>query len=232
MNKKPDGYAYPPRGMRRETAARYVGVSTTKFDEMVADGRMPKPKRVDKAVIWDRIQLDAAFSDLPEKVVNPLDRMLEASGSDAAVLGAANFERRKLPAAIACSTELIQNRLRGQSGAAGYDTNAYERFLKREINFSDLPPGRYPDGRVYAEGEWEELVRKSPLTKLERLALGGYVRAKGTLGYVKGAGPATNERLETRGFISIVKERGKDREPYRGVTPAGEAEWCRLDSEK
>jgi hypothetical protein len=54
-------------------------LSSTKFDELVADGRMPKPKRVDGCVIWDRVQLDAAFTDLPaDAVTNPLDRMFEA----------------------------------------------------------------------------------------------------------------------------------------------------------
>jgi hypothetical protein len=38
---------------------------------------MPKPNRADARVIWDRLRLDAAFSDLgEEKRVNPLDRML------------------------------------------------------------------------------------------------------------------------------------------------------------
>jgi len=58
--------AYPPRGMSRNEAARYVGVGATKFDEMVADGRMPRPKRVDGCVIWDRLRVEAAFSDLPD----------------------------------------------------------------------------------------------------------------------------------------------------------------------
>jgi excisionase family DNA binding protein len=31
--------------MSRDEAARYVGVGATKFDEMVQDGRMPRPKR-------------------------------------------------------------------------------------------------------------------------------------------------------------------------------------------
>lgn len=71
-----DPYPYPPRGMSRDEAARYIGVGVTKFDEMVADGRMPKPKRIDSRVVWDRAKLDAAFSDLPDDVrVNPLDRM-------------------------------------------------------------------------------------------------------------------------------------------------------------
>jgi hypothetical protein len=73
---KPDPIAYPPRGMSRDEAARYVGVGSTKFNEMVSDRRMPRPKRVDGRVIWDRLRLDAAFTDLPEdRVQNPLDRM-------------------------------------------------------------------------------------------------------------------------------------------------------------
>jgi predicted DNA-binding transcriptional regulator AlpA len=63
--------------MSRDDAARYIGVGTSKFDEMIADQRMPRPKRVDGRVIWDRIKLDAAFSDLPDNArLNPLDKML------------------------------------------------------------------------------------------------------------------------------------------------------------
>ncbi|MBX3502839.1 MAG: hypothetical protein KF889_25620 [Alphaproteobacteria bacterium] len=58
--------SYPPRGLSREEAARYIGVGATKFDEMVRDRRMPRPKRIDGRVVWDRIALDAAFSDLPD----------------------------------------------------------------------------------------------------------------------------------------------------------------------
>ena len=56
----------PPRGLSRAQAAEYIGVSTTKFDEMIADGRMPPPKRIDARVVWDRVKVDAAFSALPE----------------------------------------------------------------------------------------------------------------------------------------------------------------------
>jgi predicted DNA-binding transcriptional regulator AlpA len=77
MTLRPDPFAYPPRGLNREEAARYIGVGATKFDEMVADRRMPRPKRVDGRVIWDRLKLDIAFTDLPEeKKINPFDRML------------------------------------------------------------------------------------------------------------------------------------------------------------
>ena len=32
---------YAPRGLRREAAADWIGVSVGKFDELVRDGRMP-----------------------------------------------------------------------------------------------------------------------------------------------------------------------------------------------
>ncbi|MDW9619178.1 hypothetical protein [Sinorhizobium meliloti] len=64
---KNDSFSYPPRGLSREEAARYVGVGTTKFDVMVADKRMPKPRKIDGRRVWDRIELDIAFSDLPHQ---------------------------------------------------------------------------------------------------------------------------------------------------------------------
>jgi predicted DNA-binding transcriptional regulator AlpA len=55
-----------PRGLSREQAAAYVGISPTKFDQLVADGRMPKPKRVDARTIWDRRQVDVSFDALTD----------------------------------------------------------------------------------------------------------------------------------------------------------------------
>jgi len=43
-----------------------MGFGVTKFDEMVDDGRMPKPKRIDGRVTWDRVKLDAAFAALED----------------------------------------------------------------------------------------------------------------------------------------------------------------------
>lgn len=71
---RPDPLSYPPRGMSRDEAARYIGVSATKFDDLVADGRMPQPKRIDGRVVWDRLRLDAAFSELDERV-NVIDAL-------------------------------------------------------------------------------------------------------------------------------------------------------------
>jgi hypothetical protein len=68
-----------PRGLCREASAEYVGVSPVKFDAMVLDRRMPKPKRVDGRNIWDIRELDQKFSELPTAdgdggIDNPWDR--------------------------------------------------------------------------------------------------------------------------------------------------------------
>ena len=63
-----------PRGLCREAAAAYVGVGVTKFDEMVADHRMPQPRRIDGRKVWDLRELDRAFDALPTE--------LDGSGDD------------------------------------------------------------------------------------------------------------------------------------------------------
>jgi predicted DNA-binding transcriptional regulator AlpA len=55
-----------PRGLSRAQAAEYIGVGTTKFDEMVGDGRMPRAKQIDGRLVWDRIKLDEAFDALDD----------------------------------------------------------------------------------------------------------------------------------------------------------------------
>lgn len=55
----------PPRGLTRVQAAAYVGVSPTLFDQMVDDGRMPRPKRINARKVWDRRTIDEAFDALP-----------------------------------------------------------------------------------------------------------------------------------------------------------------------
>lgn len=54
-----------PRLITREAAAAYISVSPTKFDEMVKDGRMPRPKRLGAhRKAWDVRALDAAIDTL------------------------------------------------------------------------------------------------------------------------------------------------------------------------
>jgi hypothetical protein len=43
----------------------YIGISTNKFDELVAAGRMPPARMIDRRKVWDIRALDAAFDELP-----------------------------------------------------------------------------------------------------------------------------------------------------------------------
>ena len=64
----------PPIGLSREQSAVFVGVGNTLFDEMVKDGRMPKPKRINSKKIWGRLGLAEAFMALPsDEDANPWD---------------------------------------------------------------------------------------------------------------------------------------------------------------
>ena len=62
-----DSLAYPPRMMRAERAAGYLGMSTSQFLKMVHDQEMPQPIKVHSMSIWDRLDLDAAVDDLKAK---------------------------------------------------------------------------------------------------------------------------------------------------------------------
>lgn len=55
-----------PRLISREAAAAYVNVSPTKFDEMVKERVMPRPKRLGgRRKAWDVRALDIAVDNLP-----------------------------------------------------------------------------------------------------------------------------------------------------------------------
>ena len=72
--------AYAPRGLRREEAARYVGVGSTKFDNLVKDGVLPQPKTIGGCRVWDRLELDDYFASLSDGAVNPWDGRRGADG--------------------------------------------------------------------------------------------------------------------------------------------------------
>jgi len=54
----------PRRGLDHDEAAIYVGVSMVTFDQMMSDGRLPKPSEFDGEFVWDLVQLDRAFDRL------------------------------------------------------------------------------------------------------------------------------------------------------------------------
>lgn len=65
--RRPDDRGFAPRGLRREAAAWYLGVSPTKFDDWVSEHVMPAPKKQGGVVVWDRRKLDEAFEALPDR---------------------------------------------------------------------------------------------------------------------------------------------------------------------
>lgn len=69
------GIRLEPRGLSRAQASEYIGISTSLFDQMVADGRMPTPKRINSRTVWDKHQIDRSFEALSsEDSDNPWDR--------------------------------------------------------------------------------------------------------------------------------------------------------------
>ena len=50
-----------PRGLRREDAADYVGISPTQFDKWVRDEILPKGTKEGGIKLWDRYALDEAM---------------------------------------------------------------------------------------------------------------------------------------------------------------------------
>jgi predicted DNA-binding transcriptional regulator AlpA len=199
--------------MRREAASDWIGVSVGKFDEMVRDGRMPQPKRIDGCVIWDRYRIDEAFDAIG-------DNRAHSSERNPAYDTAPDLDVPRR----------FGDRLGKVRQSAGDPLmHSYELWEAGKITIDQLPSGIYPNGmRVYADGEWEAIVRSSAMQKREVAALGIYFQAKGTTGYFKGAGPGATERLAARGYVEVVEARGDDRLPYYGITSAGESAWIQI----
>lgn len=51
----------PRRGLRKTDAAAYLGVSASKFDDMVRERRLPSGFSIDGCRVWDIHDLDIAF---------------------------------------------------------------------------------------------------------------------------------------------------------------------------
>ena len=56
----------PRRGLRRDDAALYCGLSPSTFDRWVEDGAMPQPIRRGGVVLWDVHRIDRAFEALSD----------------------------------------------------------------------------------------------------------------------------------------------------------------------
>lgn len=56
-----------PRGLNREQASAYIGISVGTFDKLVEAGAMPRPRMLESRRVWDIYELDRAFDDLPHE---------------------------------------------------------------------------------------------------------------------------------------------------------------------
>jgi predicted DNA-binding transcriptional regulator AlpA len=67
--------AFPPRMMRRVTAAAYLDLSTAEFEREVAAGRLPMPVRFGNNEHWSREAIDDAVGKLTgDRVVSWRDK--------------------------------------------------------------------------------------------------------------------------------------------------------------
>jgi hypothetical protein len=69
MKNANDGEGWP-RGLRRERAAFYLGVSPSKFDQLRKQGKIPAPKDFFGVAVYCRYELDALFSEQPPVAAN------------------------------------------------------------------------------------------------------------------------------------------------------------------
>ncbi len=65
MSKRAPLLPIEPIGLRLPQAAAFIGISPSKFLDLVERGRLPKPKSVDRVRVWDRRRLAEAFELLP-----------------------------------------------------------------------------------------------------------------------------------------------------------------------
>jgi hypothetical protein len=64
----------PRRGLSREEAAIYLGISATTFDQMRNDGLIEPPRTIGDRKLWDIRDLDMAFDALPREDVPSVPR--------------------------------------------------------------------------------------------------------------------------------------------------------------
>jgi len=80
--------AYVRCVLNREQAAEYLSVSPSLFDEMVGDGRMPRPVKLsERRFGWLQRELDEGAAALPRK---------ECVGTVGAVASVSDAERKAL----------------------------------------------------------------------------------------------------------------------------------------
>lgn len=76
-----------PRGLRRTSAAAYLGISPSHFDKQRKAGAIPAPKQMFGVDLWDRTKLDALFDGAAD---NDNDPAFESYWDSACASGSQN----------------------------------------------------------------------------------------------------------------------------------------------
>jgi hypothetical protein len=185
------------RGLGTAEAAIYLSLSSTKFTQLVADGRMPRPHLIDGRRVWDIDDLDAAFKAMPIEGGAPdtIDRDIgynpwhhdgppDDLDAAAALASHADEEFRRVREEVRLESELF---------TYGMDTQGFTEEARERA-------------RVAQTARREDTLRRSPLGKLERRALARLYELRDRFvarGEIKGAGHSTVESLGVRGYANV-----------------------------
>jgi hypothetical protein len=122
----------PRRGLNRVQAALCVGVSATTFDQMVADGRIPKPIRIDDFTVWDVRHLSLVLTGPPWRDVDRPEATKGRTSGTVYVIGYAKIGRttsvprrvKELQAGVPGTIEVFKSFL----GTLATERNLHKRF--------------------------------------------------------------------------------------------------------
>lgn len=72
----------PPIGVNREQAAALIGISTTIFDRLIADGLMPDSRLIYSRRVWDVSEIVEAFRAIPHRSTQGATKSSESNPWD------------------------------------------------------------------------------------------------------------------------------------------------------
>lgn len=171
-------------GLSADEAGAAIGVSVGTFREMVADKRMPRPRKIGSRLVWDVDELRAAFKSLPR-----------------------DGECDDIWSSVSAGTLLHDARTPvGNSTHNNGGTSVLQEFYDK-LGYDPQTMTNDDLRRLMAEArqKWRESIPRSSFNKRELNALLQLRQLKPNepirFQDLKGVGPDTADRLEARGYL-------------------------------
>ncbi|MGB3338703.1 MAG: hypothetical protein WBA73_16130 [Devosia sp.] len=168
-----------PRGLQQDAAAAYAGVTTGAFMKLVAEGRMPVPKRLGGHLVWDRYDIDRYFdamrSDLPDM-----------AAWQSLLTAALGEKPPPAPDMSSSSTKTYKH---------WYDMPVGPEMLKRKEKEDARDRAelrKRPMGKWERVGLWELYRRRGKLVDVDLM---------------RGVAWSTHEALHTRGYVTVRRNK-------------------------